>query len=51
MIEQIVISPYAHTTFINTVSEMIGCINVGRADYDLGKIDCEIIPSKRTNWV
>lgn len=51
LIEQIVISPYAHKAFIATVSETMNCINLDREKAGLDKIDCDIIPSKRTNWV
>lgn len=51
LIEQIVISPYAHKAFIVTVNETMNCINLDREKAGLDKIDCDIIPSKRTNWV
>ena len=51
LIEQIVISPYAHKAFIKTVIETKNCINLDREKAGLDKIDCDIIPSKRTNWV
>lgn len=51
LIEQIVISPYAHKAFIKTVIETKNCINSDREKAGLEKIDCDIVQSKRTNWV
>ena len=51
LIEQIVVSPYAHKTFISTVLETRDCINLDREKAGLDTVDCEIIQSRRSKWV
>ena len=47
LIQQIVVSPYAHNQFIETVKQSIKHINKVRTDL----IECDVIESRRKEWV
>lgn len=51
LIQKIVVSPYAHSQFIDTVKQTIGHINFYRKSIQRPLIQCEIIESRRKDWV
>lgn len=51
LIQQIVISPHAHNQFIKTVKQSIDNINVHRQLLQADLIKCDIIESRRKEWV
>ena len=51
LIQQIVVSPYAHDAFIQTVQQSIGCINRAREKLRVDLIECDVIESRRKEWV
>lgn len=51
LIEQIVISPDAHSNFIYTVIQMIDLINKFRESSQSDRIQCDIDESRRKAWV
>ena len=50
-IQQIVVSPYAHDRFIETVRQSIICINMCRQRLQTDLIECDVIESRRKEWV
>ncbi len=48
LIQQIIVSPYAHDQFIKTVNQSIESINLYR---QTDPIECDIIESRRKEWV
>lgn len=51
LIEQIVISPHAHNNFIYTVEQIIDVINKCRASSKSELIKCDVVESRRKEWV
>ena len=51
LIQQIVVSPYAHDEFIQTVQQSIECINMSRQQRHTDLIECDVIESRRKEWV
>ena len=51
LIQQIVVSPYAHDAFIQTVQQSIGCINRALERLQTDLIECDVIESRRKEWV
>lgn len=51
LVEKIVVSPYAHDRFIETVKQTISCINKSRESLGLDLIKCEVVESRRKDWV
>ena len=51
LIQQIVISPHAHDQFIKTVQQSIENINVRRQRQQIDLIECDLIESRRKEWV
>lgn len=51
LIQKIVVSPYAHSQFIDTVKQTIGHINFYRKSIQCPLIECKIIESRRKDWV
>lgn len=51
LIQQIVVSPYAHNQFIETVRQSIICINMCRQRLQTDLIECDVIESRRKEWV
>lgn len=49
-IQQIVVSPYAHSNFINIVKEFIG-IPVRRPSGQIERIECDIVESRQSRWI
>lgn len=50
-IQKIVVSPYAHNRFIETVRQSIICINMYRQQLQTDLIECDVIESRRKEWV
>ena len=50
LIQKIVISPYAHSQFFNTVKETIRCISE-KQHFRPGLIEIDIIRSRQSNWL
>ena len=51
LIQQIMVSPYAHDHFIETVRQSIECINMFRQQRQTDPIKCDVIESRRKEWV
>ena len=51
LIQEIVVSPYAHNEFITTVKKSIEIINQYRKGLQANLIECDIIESRRKEWV
>ena len=51
LIQQIVVSPHAHNQFIKTIEQSIVSINLLRQIQRVDMIECDIIESKRKEWV
>ena len=51
LIQQIVVSPHAHNQFIKTVKQSIEHINVCRQRLQTDLIECDVIESRRKEWV
>ena len=51
LIQKIVVSPYAHSQFIDTVKQTIEHINFYRKSIQHPLIECKIIESRRKDWV
>lgn len=51
LIQQIVVSPYAHNQFKKTIEQSIVSINLLRQIQQVDIIECDIIESKRKEWV
>ena len=51
LIQQIVVSPHAHNQFIKTVQQSIEHINVYRQRLQTDLIKCDVIESRRKEWV
>ena len=51
LIQQIVISPHAHNKFIKTVKQIINHINMCRETSESELIQCDVVKSRRKEWV
>ena len=51
LIQKIVISPHAHNKFIETVKQIIDHINTHRASLGSELIQCDVVESRRKEWV
>ena len=51
LIKKIVVSPYAHDKFIGTVKKFIKHINVYRQQPQTDLTECDVIESRRKEWV
>ena len=51
LIQQIIVSPHAHNQFIKTVKQSIENINVCRRQLQTDLIECDVIESRRKEWV
>ncbi len=51
LIQEIIVSPYAHNGFVITVRKSIEIINQHRESPQLEPIECNIVESRRKEWV
>ncbi len=51
LIQQIVVSPYAHSNFINVVKEFIGRSQIRRPSGQIERIECDIVESRQSRWI
>ena len=51
LIQQIVVSPYAHSNFINIVKEFIGKSQIRRPSGQIERIECDIVESRQSRWI
>ena len=51
LIQQIVVSPYAHSNFINIVKQFIGRSQIRRPSGKIERIECDIVESRQSTWI